>query len=44
MRIVNIRWNMALSVGHIQALSSSSNQYTITKGTKLFSFNEHLHK
>ena len=37
MRIVNIKGNMALSVGHIQALSFSSNQYTITKGTQLFS-------
>ena len=42
MRIVNPRWSMALSLGHIHTLCSSSNQYTITRSTKLFSFNEHI--
>ena len=42
MRIVNLRWCMALSLGHIHTLCSSSNQYTITRSTKLFSFNEHI--
>ena len=33
MGIVNIRWSMALSVGHVHVVSSWSHHYTITTGT-----------